>query len=360
MSDLSAWPETARLRAPDDAVPQPWDRLAHHLAIQGRDLDLALPPRQFAGGFGNLNYLLRLDDDWAVLRRPPLGPLPPGANDMARENRMLVGLAPILPLVPRSLYFCDDGGVLGQPFLIMEYRPGIVIGGEIPARYADFEDLGGHIATTLVDVLAALHAVDPAAAGLGDLGRPDGFLERAVDGWAKRAKVATDDAPPPVVAEIVAWLRAHGVRPQPPTLLHNDFKLDNTILDPATLAPVAVVDWDMGSRGDPLFDLATLLSYWVEAGDPPAMHAIGQMPTAAPGFPGRDEVATAYARKTGRDLSDFLFYRVLTGFKLGVVFIQLHARYRRGETDDPRFAGFGRMGEGLLEFAYEIARGRGS
>ena len=353
-----AVPDPATLRRPEDAAPQDWPALAAYLAGHGHLLDLDAPPRQFAGGFGNLNYLIRLDGDWAVLRRPPPGPLPPGANDMGRENRVIGGLAPILPLVPKSLHFCADEAVLGRPFLIMDYRPGIVIRGTVPPRYAAIDGLGGRIADMLVDFLAALHAVDPAAAGLADRGRPEGFLDRAVAGWAKRVAVATDDDPPAVAGELTAWLRGQRVGVQSPTLLHNDFKLDNMILDADSLDPVAVVDWDMGSRGDPLFDLATLLSYWVEADDPPAMHAIGQMPTAAPGFPGRAAVAQAYARRTGRDLSDFRFYRVLAGFKLGVVFIQLHARFRRGETDDPRFADFGAMGEGLLVFAHDIARGR--
>jgi aminoglycoside phosphotransferase (APT) family kinase protein len=353
-----AGPDPAALRPTGDAVPQDWTALAAHLAGHGHRLELDPMPRQFAGGFGNLNYLIRFDGDWAVLRRPPPGPLPPGANDMARENRVIGGLSPVLPLVPKSLYFCADEAVLGRPFLIMDYRPGIVIRGTVPSRYAAIDGVGERIADMLVDFLAALHAVDPAAAGLADLGRPEGFLDRAVAGWAKRITVATDGTPPAVAGELVDWLRGRSVAAQTPTLLHNDFKLDNVILDADSLDPVAVVDWDMGSRGDPLFDLATLLSYWVEAGDPPAMHEVRQMPTAAPGFPGRAAVAEAYARRTGRDLSDFRFYRVLAGFKLGVVFIQLHARFRRGETDDPRFEGFGRMGEGLLVFAHDIAQGR--
>ncbi len=357
MSSARPAPANAALREPADSVAQDWPRLAQHLGRHHIELDPDTPPRQFAGGFGNLNYLLRIDGEWAVLRRPPLGPLPPGANDMARENRMLCGLAPILPLVPRSLHFCDDETVLGRPFLIMEFRPGIVIGGSIPSRCRARSDLGDKLAEMLVRFLADLHAVDPIQAGLGDLGRPEGFLDRAIAGWTKRAGVATDGTPPPVVDALTSWLRRTPAADQTPTLLHNDFKLDNMILDAETLDPVAVVDWDMGSRGDPLFDLATLLSYWVEADDPPAMHAIGQMPTAAPGFPGRTAIAERYARLTGRDLSDFRFYRVLAGFKLGVVFIQLHARYRRGETEDPRFESFGRMGEGLLDFAHDIAIG---
>jgi len=345
-------------RESDAIVAQDWPRLADHLAGHGLAFDATAPVLQFAGGFGNLNYLIVVDGRWVVLRRPPPGPLPPGANDMAREHKVIAGLAPLLPLVPAPVHFCADEGVLGRPFLIMEYRPGIVIGGSIPDRYADRADIGALLAEHLVGFLADLHAVDPAAAGLDDLGRPDGFLDRAVAGWAKRLDIASDGEPPRAARSVVAWLRDRRVGGQTPTLLHNDFKLDNMILDPDGLAPVAVIDWDMGSRGDPLFDLGTLISYWVEPGDPEAMHAIGQMPTAGHGFPTRHGVVEAYAARTGRDVSDILFYRVLTAFKLGVVFIQLNARYRRGETVDPRFAGFGEMGEGLLDFAHDIARGR--
>ena len=140
--------------------------------------------------------------------------------------------------------------------------------------------------------------------------------------------------------------------------MHADFKLDNLILHPQTLEPLALLDWDMSTRGDPLFDLATLLSYWTEAGDPPAMHDLGQMPTAGYGFPSRDEVVQAYASATGRDVSNFAFYRVLCMFKLSVVFMQLHARYRRGATTDPRYRRFGELSHGLLEFTHDLAQGR--
>lgn len=355
----SRFPEAgAVLRAAGDEVAQDWSGLAAYLAGVGHDLDLSSSPRQFAGGYGNLNYLIQFDGSPAVLRRPPPGPLPPGANDMAREHRVIAGLSPLLPLVPEPRHFCADETVLGSPFLIMEYRPGIVIRGAIPARYRTRRDLGAMLTRTMVGFLAALHDIDPARAGLNDLGRPAGFLARAVAGWAKRADIAADGDPPAAVGALVAWLERHKVPDQAPALLHNDFKLDNVILDPNDLEPIAVIDWDMGSRGDPLFDLGTLLSYWVEADDPPAMHEIGQMPTAGHGFPGRRAVVDAYAALTGRDVSSILFYRVLCAFKLGVVFLQLYARWRRGETVDPKFAEFGRLGVELLDFAVEIAGGK--
>jgi len=336
-------------------VPQDWMRLAEHLRKHGHDLDLAEPPRQFASGFGNLNYLVAVDGAPAVLRRPPLGPIPPGANDMARESRILSRLGQAFPLAPRCLHAHLEDDVLGAPFFIMEYRPGLVIGGTLPEALATRSDIGAHIAETLVETLAGLHAIDAAAVDLETLGRPAGFMARTRAGWAKRARLAWEAAPPPVLGEVLDWLEARPVDDAAPTLLHNDFKLDNMILDVETLAPVAVIDWDMGTRGDPLYDLAVLLSYWTEAGDPPAMHRLNQMPTAGHGFPTRKAVAEAYARRTGRTLAEFKVHRVLAILRLAVVFMQLNRRYREGGTDDPRFAGFGDLADGLLDFARAVA-----
>ena len=345
-------------RPPVDEVPQAWDRLGPHLAEHGFELDPECTPRQFASGFGNLNYLIRMDGQPVVLRRPPLGPIPPGANDMGRESRILLRLWRAYPLAPRCLHYCADESVLGAPFLIMQYRPGVVIGGQMPETLRGDSGVGRKIGDMLVTELARLHAVDPASVGLGDLGRPEGFLARTTAGWAKRAGLAWQSEPPPALRELLDWLVANEPPGRPPTLLHNDFKLDNFVLNPDTLEPVALLDWDMGTRGDPLMDLAVLLSYWTEAGDPEAMHDLQQMPTADHGFPTRSEMADAYARRTGCDMSDFLFYRVIAVLRLAVVFMQLNRRYREGGTDDPRFAGFADLAEGLLEFAHSICSGR--
>ena len=276
---------------------------------------------------------------------------------MAREHRVLSGLWRRYRYAPKSLLYCADPQVLGAHFLIMEYRPGLTIGGSLPAD-VDANAVGKHLASKLVGLLAALHEVEPAAVGLAELGNPAGFLRRATEGWSKRALLATDGQPRTVVMELVHWLRANQVADRAPTLLHCDFKLDNVVFDPHILEPRAVLDWDMSTRGDPLFDLATLLSYWTEEGDPQAMHDLRQMPTALEGFPSRNEVVSAYADLTGRDVSDFLFYRVLAMFKLGVVFLQLYARYRAGVTRDERFAEFEALGYGILDFTHEIARRR--
>ena len=336
---------------------QDWPRLAACLAGEGHVLDLAEnPPRQFASGFGNLNYLIHMDGEAMVLRRPPLGPIPPGGNDMGRESGILSTLWKEFPLAPRCRFACADPDVLGAPFFIMDYRDGLVIGGEVPADIAAPDRR--RIGLRLMEVLADLHAVDPAAVGLDGLGRPEGFLGRTIEGWSKRAHLAWGEETPALVGEIGDWLRARVPADHAVSLIHNDFKLDNVILDRDSLEPVAVLDWDMGTRGDPLFDLAVTLAYWTEAGDPDVMHRLHQMPTAAPGFPTRAEAMQAYAGASGRDLADFAFQRVLGQFRLAVVFAQLFRRWREGGTNDPKFAEFGPLSNDLLVFSHDIAMGR--
>lgn len=344
--------------------PQDWQALATYLGRAGHVLEITPEPRQFAGGFGNLNYLVQLDGAPFVLRRPPTGPLPPGANDMGREYRVLSRLWKDFPLAPRAILFCDDDAILGAPFFLMEYRPGLVVHKTIPPVLAT---KGGDLSRMMMDVLASFQAVDPAAVDLDSLGNPDGFLARAVAGWRKRFGVAakdvyTDRPIPTAATEVMAWMDRQPVPTGDVTLLHNDFKLNNLILDPEQpTRPIALLDWDMCTRGDPLFDLATLMSYWIEPDDPPAMHDMGQMPTAtAPGWLPRRDVLAYYQKITGRDLSDFHFYRVLTAFKLGVIFLQIYARYCRGTTNDPRVAALGPTADGIFDFAHDLMQGRAS
>lgn len=350
--------DAANLRPEAESVALDWPALRAHLAAAGKTLQIEPPPRQFAGGLANLNYLVVLDGTQAVLRRPPMGELPAGSHDMAREHRILSRLPDALPFVPRSLYFCDDPAVIGQRFQILEYRPGLVIREHVPPDLAHRPEIGDRLSHVLLETLAAIHAVDTAAIGLDDLGRPDGFLARAVAGWRKRGLAAKEDGTETLHQEVGTWLERHLVPDGAPGLLHNDYKLNNMILDPQDFSPRAVVDWDQGTRGDPLFDFATLLSYWIHADDPPAMHDMAQMPADEACLWPRQQAVAEYARITGRDVSDFLFHRVLAMYKLAVIFLQLGLRYRTGATTDPRYAPLSGIGTGILQFTHEIAQGR--
>lgn len=306
------------------AVSFDWARVAAHLSEHGFALDLGFAPRRLAGGLANVNILVRVNGDWAVFRRPPDGPIPKGAHDMAREHHVLGRLAPVLPLAPRSLHYCVDADVTGAHFQILEYRGGRIVRGAELAPLPSTPETGMALSRLLIETLTQIHGVDTAAAGLDGVGRPEGFLARTAAGWAARAFAVLDGQLSSACRELIAWLER---RTPPdatrPTLLHNDFKLDNVVLRADVLAPEVVLDWDMATRGNPLFDLATLLSYWSEAGDPPCLTDLKQMPTAQPGFLSREAAAELYCAVSGRSLDGFLFPRVLALFKLGVVFHQL-------------------------------------
>ena len=346
-------------RAVAETLPIDRSRLGAYLASVGLPLDMSEPIRQFGTGMANINYRLTAGGRRLVLRRPPDGDLPPGAHDMAREHRILSRLWRVLPLAPECVHLCEDKTVLGVPFQLIEYRPGLVIKGDDTSHFEGRPDVAARTGRMLVETLVAIHKVDVAAVGLQDLGKPVGFVARGIKGWRGRAeRLAPPGETGRLAQEIGAWLGSQSVRERSAVLLHSDFKLDNLIVDPQTLAPRAIVDWDMGTRGDPLFDLATMLSYWVEPGDPAAMHGLKQMPTAAPGFQTRNEVVADYARLTGTDVSDFQVFRVLGLYKLAVVLLQLHALWQRGAAKGDDYASLDRVAVGLLEFAHDVAQGR--
>ncbi len=343
-----------------DRLATSFDResMARHLRSVGLSFDPAQPIRQFAGGLANRNYLVELDGAPAVLRRPPEGILPPGAHDMGREHRITSRLSAVLPFVPRSIHFCADTSVIGVPFQLIEYRSGLVIRGSDISPLRDRPEAPVRLCKMLIELMAALHATDAAAVGLQDLGRPTGFLRRNIKNWTERGlRVVAEKPLRDIVLEISGWLDAQYFEERSPTVLHCDLKLDNVIIDPATLTARAVVDWDMGTRGDPLFDLATLLSYWAEPGDPECLRQLDQMPTASPGFWSRDEAAQRYSAITGRRIDDLHAIRVVALLKLGIVFLQLHGQWVQGAVNDPRYRGFRRLGEGLLLHTRDIAKG---
>lgn len=352
-------PNGVALKPIADMVALDVEALSTQLAEAGMMLDRHFQIRQFAGGLANLNYLLSVDGHLAVLRRPPGGPLPPGANDMKREHRILSRLWRSLALAPRSRYFCEDEAIIGAPFQILDYKQGTALRGASLAPIDATAANAAKLSQMMIDTLSAVHAVDPASVDLQGLGRPEGFFVRTALGWLKRGEIASGGEMTTAAREVGTWITSIE---EPlcgtPVLLHNDFKLDNILLAPDTLSPLAVVDWDMGSRGPALFDLATLLSYWTEPGDPECMQILAQMPTVMPGFMSREQAALAYAQATGRSLDGLKPFRVLTVLKLAVVFLQLHRRFVAGETRDPRYAGFGELGNELFVFALDVAHDR--
>ena len=346
-------------RSLEQSAPLDRARLAAYLESVRLPLDPDEPIRQFGTGLANINYRLTAGGRRLVLRRPPGGALPPGAHDMAREHRILSRLWRVHPLAPESLHLCEDRDVIGVPFQLIDYRPGLVIKGDDQSRFVGRLDVARATSDMLLDTLISVHRVDCAAIGLDTLGKPEGFIARALKGWVGRgARLDVAPTTARLLAEVGGWLERQPVQTRAPVLLHSDFKLDNMIGHPETLAPVAIVDWDMGTRGDPLFDLATMLSYWTEPGDPPCMHALRQMPTTAPGFVTRREVVATYARAMDVDVSDWSALRVLAMLKLAVVLLQLFALYQRGAAKGTDYAELDQVATELLAYATDVAHGR--
>lgn len=299
---------------------------------------------QFPKGHSNLTYLVRFGDTEVVLRRPPFGAQIRTAHDMGREYRVLSALAPHWGRAPRPIARCDDPGVIGAPFYLMERVRGVILRGPQPPRGLALDrDAQRRLSERLVDTLAELHAVQPAAVGLGDFGRPEGYVERQVRGWTERYERArTDDVPE--FDEAARWL-ARNLPPDPPggtgaALVHNDFKYDNLVLDPADPTRIlAVLDWEMATVADPLMDLGTSLGYWIDPADPDEAQLIAQGPTLRPGNLSRREVVERYAAVSGRDVSNIVFYYAYGLFKIAVIAQQIYKRFVEGHTKDPRFAG---------------------
>jgi len=297
----------------------------------------SLTVRQFPSGFSNLTYLLRIGEREMVLRRPPFGANIKSAHDMGREYRVLSGLIKVYPKVPRPLVYCEDERVLGAPFYVMERVAGVILRAR-PPKDADLPPaLMANLSAAAVDNLAEIHGLDYEVAGLGDLGHPDGYVQRQIEGWSRRYRKAQTDEVADIDA-VMTWLAQNLPAESGAALIHNDYKFDNLVLDPDDLTRIkAVLDWEMCTIGDPLMDLGTSLGYWIEAGDPPALLGLLNL-TALPGVYDRAQVVERYEQASGRAVRDPLFYYAYGVFKIAVIVQQIYARYRKGLTQDPRFA----------------------
>lgn len=328
----------------------------NHLRVEGFDASAPMTVEQFSGGHSNLTYLLRFGECEFVMRRPPFGPVPPRAHDMAREYRILERVHPAYILAPRPFMLCEDASVIGATFYVMERRRGLVVRSEEPEELAGLPLERRRASAAMIDALAELHAVDVNAHGLSSLGKPAGFVERQVRGWSERwhgaqtSELAEMDA-------LGAWLMER-LPPEPrrPALVHGDFKPDNVMLDARDVGRlVGVFDWEMAAVGDPLVDLGILLAYWIHAASaPPGPDSISTV-TSREGWFTRAEILERYEERTGAQLSQVTFYEVFALFKLAVVLQQIFFRYERGQTDDPRFASLNTRVTWLAHLAASLA-----
>jgi aminoglycoside phosphotransferase (APT) family kinase protein len=345
------WLDRTRAVRPGEELDVAW--LERFLAERVPGLTGPLGVEQFPGGHSNLTYLLRMGERELVLRRPPFGAKAIKAgHDMGREYRILSRLLPVYPKVPRPLLFCEEGeSPLGVPFYVMERVRGVILRAKPPKGLALTPELMRRVSESFVDNLVELHAVDWRAAGLSDLGKPEGYLGRQVAGWTERyQKAKTDDIPE--MEQVATWLAGHIPPEAAPTIIHNDYKYDNLVLDPEDPSRIrAVLDWEMATLGDPLSDLGMALAYWVEAGDPEDVRALPLGLTMLPGNLTREELVARYAEKSGREVRDITFHFALSLFKVAVIAQQIYSRFKQGLTQDERFA--------LMIFAVQVL-GRGA
>jgi aminoglycoside phosphotransferase (APT) family kinase protein len=333
---LAVVSDTAPIR-PEERFDE--DRVAAYLRSELPELigDGPVEFSQFPGGAANLTYLARTSDGEVVLRRAPLGEVARRSHDMEREHRVLSRLWSQYSLAPRAYLYCADPEVMGKPFFVMERRRGHVIRSEWPDTIANDPAGRRRLAVGLIDGLAQLHLVDPDAADLGDLGHPDGFVERQISGWSERWEAARTRTLPEMDTAR-ALLGAAVPEPQATTILHNDYKLDNVMVDDRG-EMVAVFDWDMATRGDPLVDLGTLLAYWPDPGSPTYPIFGARSVALAPDL-SKAEAAVRYADATGFDLSGVSYYEGLALYRIAVIIEQIYSRYVAGQTSDPRFGAF--------------------
>jgi aminoglycoside phosphotransferase (APT) family kinase protein len=304
---------------------------------------------QFPGGHSNLTYLVTAGGREYVLRRPPFGSKVKSAHDMGREVRVLSHLAPIWPLAPRPIRFCEDESVLGAKFYLMERIRGAIIRRELPEGIDPRA-----LCESFVDTLVSLHAIDWHAAGLEGWGNPEGYVERQVTGWTKRWHDARTDEIPEIDA-VAAWLAAHLPVSGPATIIHNDFKIDNLVLDdrdPNRI--IGILDWEMSTIGDPLADFGWMLSYWPDPDDK-AGNVMTSMSTDD-GWLTRREMLDLYEERTGRVMREFPFYQAFALFKLAIIMEGSYSRFVRGQADDPLFAGMKERVPALADAAWSVCK----
>jgi aminoglycoside phosphotransferase (APT) family kinase protein len=314
--------------------------LARLGAYLGRHFDGPGPVTvdQFPSGHSNLTYRVTWGGRELVLRRPPFGSRVKSAHDMGREYRVLSRLHESYNVAPKVILYCDDLSVLDAPFYLMDPIRGIILRRELPSGLLLSPAVAREISEAFLDNLVRLHSLDYNKIGLGDLGKPQGYLERQVKGWIERYHHSATHYLPEV-ARISAWLTQHIPASSDATLIHNDYKYDNVVLDSNDITKIiGVLDWEMCTLGDPLSDLGTTLAYWTDPSDLDELQEICSAPTTIPGTLTRAQLAQRYARTTGRGIPDMVFYLTFARFKVAVIVQQIYYRYAKGLTHDERFA----------------------
>ncbi|AIY04798.1 putative aminoglycoside phosphotransferase [Planococcus sp. PAMC 21323] len=312
--------------------------------------------RQFGTGHSNLTYALQIGDWDAVLRRPPLGPVAPRAHDMEREYKILSALHPLFNTAPKPFVFSDDLSIVGSPFFVMERRYGFVLDSDFPEGVNPTPELGRKISEKMVELLVELHSLDYQKTDLADMAKPQGFMQRQVEGWIGRYERAQTDQLTGV-KQLMEWLQGNIPISQEPAIIHYDFKLNNALFSADFSEITGLFDWEMTTVGDPLADLGAAMSYWIQSDDPKLLkEGLGKAPvTVMDGFYSREEFIASYSEKSGRDVSDMNFYLTFAYFKLAVIVQQIYYRYKKGQTQDPRFAHFDQYVASLMAHALSTA-----
>lgn len=295
---------------------------------------------QFPAGSSNLTYLVKIDETEYVLRRPPFGNTVKSAHDMSREFGVLSKLSQVYAPAPKPLLYCADENVIGSEFYLMERRKGLIIRGKSPENLENSAELQRKVCKSFIENLVELHSLDYQKIGLENLGKPEGYAQRQVEGWAKRYFNAKTDEHAELEKSI-EWLKANIPEMRRTALIHNDYKFDNIMLNPENLTEiVAVLDWEMATIGDPLMDLGSSLAYWMSKENGEALLSMPFNPRVLMENISRRELVEIYERKSGEQVSDILFYYVFGTFKLAVIAQQIYFRYAKGFTKDSRFATF--------------------
>ncbi len=326
-----------------------WKKLEQYLRTAIPEIPQGeLEARKFSEGYSNLTYLLKIGDWEAVLRRPPFGKIPPKAHDMNREYRILAKVNPVFTYAPKPYVYCEDPSIMDKHFYVMEKKQGIVIDDELPKQYNNSEIAGPMISNSVIRTLVELQSVDYKSAGLQDIGRPQGFLERQVLNWIKRyASAKTENISN--IEGLEKWLKENLPENPETTIVHNDFKLNNMIFDENSPSRVVgVLDWELSTIGDPLSDLGATVAYWGQQDDPDmGINII----TDQPGFYSRRAFVEEYANLSGRDVSNIAYYVTFGFYKLAVILQQIHHRWKIGAVDDERFGGLNIAVANLVEMA---------